>query len=116
MITSKAVEASISNIPINENYDANRNTATTLEFSIAYRMAHYYIHDDMLFQDAALKETRIKQSDTIGHIELLEDDFDGALRGALAEVVNAGDYGDEVSRNRVKFKIYFYIRLFHSNR
>lgn len=96
LITSKAVEASISNIPINETYNATRNTATALEFAIAYRMAHYYIHDEMLFQDENLVETRILQSDTIGRIDLLEDNFDAALRGALAEVVNAGPYGDEV--------------------
>lgn len=100
LITSKAVEASISNIPINENYSAERNAATTLEFSIAYRMAHYYIHDNMLFQDASRNNVTILQSDTIGRIELLEDDFDGALRGALAEVVNAGAYGDEVRTNK----------------
>lgn len=99
LITSKAVEASISNIPIKEEYDATRNAATTLEFAIAYRMAHYYIHDEMLFLDANLTETRILQSDTIGRIELLENDYDGALRGALAEVVNAGEYGDEVTLN-----------------
>ncbi len=107
LITSKAVEASISNIPINETYSAERNAATTLEFSIAYRMAHYYIHDEMLWQNEKLEERRVLQSDTIGRIELLEDDFDGALRGALAEVVNAGPYGDEViqiSKDSTKFQ------------
>ncbi|KAJ6642402.1 Chorion peroxidase [Pseudolycoriella hygida] len=58
LITSKAVEASISNIPIKEEYDGTRNAATTLEFSIAYRMAHYYIHDNMLWQDENLNEKR----------------------------------------------------------
>lgn len=100
LITSKAVEASISNIPINETYSAERNAATTLEFSIAYRMAHYYIHDEMLWKDEDGSEVRMLQSDTIGHIEYLENDFDGALRGALAEVVNAGPYGDEIT-NRI---------------
>ncbi|KAG4078673.1 hypothetical protein HA402_015263 [Bradysia odoriphaga] len=100
LITSKAVEASISNIPINETYSAERNAATTLEFSIAYRMAHYYIHDKMLWKAANGTERRVLQSDTIGKIELLENDFDGALRGALAEVVNAGPYGDEIT-NRI---------------
>lgn len=103
LITSKAVEASISNIPINENYSPDRNAATSLEFSIAYRMAHYYIHDQMLFKAADNTEKRVLQSDTIGHIELLENDFSGALRGALAEVVNAGPYGDEVIEQIEKY-------------
>lgn len=103
LITSKAVEASISNIPINETYDVTKNPSTTLEFAIAYRSAHYYIHDTMLFEADDGTETRILQSDTIGRIDLLEDNFDPALRGALAEVVNAGDYGDEVNTNEFKF-------------
>ncbi|KAJ6642404.1 Peroxidase [Pseudolycoriella hygida] len=105
LITSKAVEASISNIPIKEEYDETRNAATTLEFSIAYRMAHYYIHDNMLWQDENLNEKRVLQSDTIGRIDLLEDDFDGALRGSLGQLVNAGEYGDEVMQKQITNRI-----------
>jgi len=96
LITSGAVQDSISNIPINETYSPFKNAATTLEFAIAYRMAHYYLHDQMLFLFEDGTNTTYLQSDTIGRIDLLEDNFDAALRGALSAVVNAGPYGDEI--------------------
>lgn len=101
LITSGAVQDSISKIPINETYSAESNAATTLEFAIAYRSAHYYIHDTMLFLDENNESTEYWQSDTIGRIDLLEDKYDEALRGALAQLVNADAYSDQVSK--VKF-------------
>lgn len=104
LITSKAVEASISNIPINENYDPNRNAATTLEFAIAYRSAHYYLLAYMLFKYENNQTTQIMQSDTIGKIYLLENNFDAALRGALSQVVNVGQYSEEVNMKKIQFQ------------
>lgn len=96
LITSGAVQDSISKIPINETYDPLKNAATTLEFSIAYRTPHYYIHDQMLFQAADNSTTYWNQSDTIGNIGILENDFDGAVRGAVNQIVNVGPYADEI--------------------
>lgn len=98
LITSGAVQDSISKIPINETYDALKNPATTLEFAIAYRTPHYYIHDQMLFLAADGTATYWNQSDTIGRIDILEKKFDDAMRGALNQVVNVGPYSGEVSQ------------------
>lgn len=53
----------------------------------------------MLFQSENNVETKHLQSDTIGKIELLEKDFDGALRGAINQAVNVGKYTDEVNQS-----------------
>lgn len=98
LITSKAVEDSISGIPINENYNSSRNAACSAEFAIAYRFAHYYLQDYLSFVEANGTRTQMKQSDTIGKFYLIQKFFFQILRGLLADVVNAGAYGYEVTK------------------
>lgn len=81
---------------VNTSYSEERNAATFVEFAFTYRGGHYYIPSHMIFRNENDVETKHLQSDTIGKIELLEDDFDGALRGALNQPVNVGEYTDEV--------------------
>ncbi|XP_037034706.1 chorion peroxidase-like [Bradysia coprophila] len=100
LITSGAVQDSISNIPINENYDPNRNSATSLEFATAYRTPHYYIQPELKLIKDDGTETNYLQSDTIGKMEdiLLATDtsFEEAVRGAQSQMINTGVYSDEV--------------------
>lgn len=99
LITAKSIEK-VFNKVINESYSEERNAATFVEFSFTYRGGHYYIPSHMLFQQENRTETKYLQSDTIGKIKLLESDFDGALRGAINQKVNAGQYSDEVMKNQ----------------
>lgn len=100
LITAKSIEK-VFNKTINEPYSDKRNAATSVEFSFAYRGGHYYIPSYMSFLNENYEETKYLQSDTIGKIELLENDFDGALRGATNQVVNVGQYSDEVITNKL---------------
>lgn len=95
LITAKSIEK-VFNKVVNESYSIERNAATSVEFSFTYRAGHYYIPDHMLFQHADNTETKYLQSDTIGKIQLLENDFDAALRGAAQQHVNDEQYADEV--------------------
>lgn len=99
LITAKSIEK-VFNKVVNVSYSEDRNAATLVEFSFTYRGGHYYIPSHMLFQDEHNVETKHLQSDTIGKIELLENDFDGALRGAIHQPVNVGVYSDEVKIER----------------
>lgn len=99
LINSKAIE-SVFGRPVNESYSDRRNAGTLVEFALTYRAAHYYLPSDMLFKNENYTETkRLRLSDTIGKIELLEDDFDDALRAAVDQSINVGPYSDEVSEN-----------------
>lgn len=100
LITAKSIEK-VFNKVVNESYSEQRNAATSVEFSFTYRGGHYYIPDHMLFQQADNTETKYLQSDTIGKIELLENDFDAALRGATHQKVNDEQYTDEVIKNQL---------------
>ncbi len=96
LITAKSIERVFSR-PVNENYSELRNAATFIEFTYTYRGAHYYIPSHMLFLDEHYNQTnQVLQSDTMGKIELLEDNFDDALRGVTNQLVNTGPYSDEV--------------------
>lgn len=97
LITAKSIER-VFKKPVNESYSEKRNAATFVEFSYTYRGAHYYVPSEMLFLDGNYTQTKqVLQSDTIRKIELLEDDFDGALRGVSNQNVNTGPYSDEVN-------------------
>lgn len=96
LITAKSIEK-VFNKVVNTSYSEEVNAATLVEFPFTYRGGHYYIPSHMNFQDENNVETKYLQSDTIGKIELLENDFDGALRGALHQPVNVGRYSDEVN-------------------
>lgn len=115
LITAKSIEK-VFNKVVNESYSEQRNAATSVEFSFTYRGAHYYIPDHMLFQHADNTETKHLQSDTIGMIRLLENDFDGALRGATHQHVNDGQYADEVILNQSWNRIQFVCMFYHFNR
>lgn len=95
LITAKSIEK-VFNKVVNVSYSEERNAATFTEFAFTYRGGHYYIPSHMLFQSENNVETKHLQSDTIGKIELLENDFDGALRGAINQPVNVGVFTDEV--------------------
>lgn len=96
LITAKSIER-VFNRPVNESYSDVRNAGTYLEFAYVYRGGHYYVPSDMLFQDGNYTQTKqIRQSDTIGQIHLLENDFDDAFRGVANQPVNIGPFSDEV--------------------
>ncbi|KAG4073064.1 hypothetical protein HA402_009483 [Bradysia odoriphaga] len=95
LITAKSIEK-VFNKVVNTSYSEDVNAATLVEFPFTYRGGHYYIPSHMIFQQENNEQTKYLQSDTIGKIELLEDDFDGALRGALHTPVNVGRYSDEI--------------------
>lgn len=95
LITAKSIER-VFNQVVNATYSEERNAATSVEFSFTYRGGHYYIPTHMVFQDENNVQKKVLQSDTIGKIELLENNFDGALRGAIHQPVNVGQYSEEV--------------------
>jgi peroxidase len=83
---------------VNETYNETFDPSTSLEFSTAaYRLGHFYVQPDMLIVDKDLNEERVKHSDTLGRIDLLEKNFDDVLRGALMQPLNFEQYTDEVS-------------------
>lgn len=96
LITAKSIEK-VFHRPVNESYSDARNAGTYVEFAYTYRAAHYYVPSDMLFLNGNYTQTKqIRQSDAIGQIHLLENDFDDALRGVANQPVNVGPYSDEV--------------------
>lgn len=97
LIAAKSIER-VFHRSVNESYSETRNAATFVEFSYTYRGAHYYVPSDMLFLDENYTQTKqIRQSDAVGKIDILENDFDDALRGVTNQRVNMGPYSDEVS-------------------
>lgn len=100
LITAKSIER-VFHRPVNESYSESRNVGTFVEFAFTYRGAHYYVPQDMLFLDGNYTQIRqVRQSDTIGKINLLEDHFDDGLRGIINQPVNTGQYSDEVCMNK----------------
>lgn len=99
LITAKSIEK-VFNKVVNVSYSEDRNPATFVEFTYTYRGGHYYIPSHMMFQDQNNVITKHLQSDTIGKVELLENDFDAALRGAIHQPVNVGPYSDEVKKKK----------------
>ncbi|KAJ6628978.1 Peroxidase [Pseudolycoriella hygida] len=95
LITAKSIEK-VFNKVVDVSYSDERNAATLIEFPFTYRGGHYYVPSHMVFQDENNVETKYLQSDTIRKIELLENDFDAALRGAINQPVNVGEYSDEI--------------------
>ncbi|KAG4079788.1 hypothetical protein HA402_014919 [Bradysia odoriphaga] len=95
LITAKNIEK-VFNKVVNESYSPERNVATYAEFSFTYRAGHYYIPQHMVLRHENNSETKYLQSDTIGKIYLLENDFDAALSGAIHQHINVGQYADEV--------------------
>jgi peroxidase len=83
---------------VNETYNENTNPATSVEFNTAaYRFGHHYIQSDMLLVDAAgnIKE-KIKTSDSLGKINLAEENFEDVLRGVMNQPLNYGPFVDEL--------------------
>lgn len=107
LITAKSIEAVFHKV-INESYSEERNAATSVEFAFTYRGGHYYIPDDMLLQHTNNTETKYLQSDTIGKIEILENNFDAVLRGATQQHVNDGQYTDEVIEKQSLDRNYYF--------
>ncbi|XP_037045776.1 chorion peroxidase-like [Bradysia coprophila] len=99
LITAKSIEK-ISNRVVNATYSHKTNVATSVEFALTYRGAHYYLPAHMLFHGENNRSRRYLQSNTIGRIDLLENGFDDALRGVLNQPVNVGRYSDEVLQKR----------------
>jgi peroxidase len=96
LITAKSIER-VFNRVVNASYSDQVNAATYIEFAFTYRGGHYYIPDEMVFHNENNTETsKYLQSDTIGKIQLLENEFDEGLRGAMNQAVNTGQYSDEV--------------------
>lgn len=106
LITAKSIEK-VFNKVVNASYSEEYNAATFVEFSFTYRGGHYYIPSYMLFQNEDYSETKHLQSDTIGKISLLENNFDGALRGATNQPVNVGPYSDEVMNKTIASNLIF---------
>lgn len=105
LISSKAIE-SVFGRRVDEKYSEGRNPGTLVEFALTYRAAHYYMPSDMVFKNEKYeKMKRLPHSDTIGKIELLENNFDDALRGAASQAINLGPYSDEVSENEIEKNI-----------
>lgn len=95
LITAKSIEK-VFNKVINASYSDETNAATYVEFPFTYRGAHYYIPSHMILRNENNRIRKYLHSDTIGKIDLLESAFDNALRGAINQPVNIGQYSDEV--------------------
>ncbi|XP_037045582.1 peroxidase-like [Bradysia coprophila] len=95
LITAKNIEK-VFNKVVNESYSEERNAATCAEFSFTYRAGHYYIPQHMVLRHENDSETKYLQSDTIGKIDILENDFDAVLSGATQQHLNVEQYADEV--------------------
>jgi peroxidase len=86
---------------INESYSENVNPSTTLEFSTAaYRFVHYYLRPNMLLIDKEGRQTNYPLSDTLGRIDIVENNYDDAFRGVLNQRPNSYQYTDEVGFER----------------
>lgn len=107
LITAKSIEK-VFQKEINANYSDETNVATSVEFGFTYRGAHYYIPSHMIFLDENNRTRKYLQSDTIGRIELLENAFDDALRGAVNQPVNTAEYSDEVIEKIREFPVLEY--------
>jgi Animal haem peroxidase len=59
-------------------------------------LGHYYINQNLKLVDRANNVRDILMSDTFGKFEILEDNFDDILRGALSQRMNDGQYTDEM--------------------
>ncbi|KAG4071048.1 hypothetical protein HA402_001485 [Bradysia odoriphaga] len=96
LIAAKSIER-VFKKAVNESYSELRNAGTFIEFTFTYRGAHYYVPSTMQFRDLNYTLTNeVLQSDTIGRIELLENNFDDALRGVANQPVNMKSYSDEI--------------------
>lgn len=82
---------------INETYNETFDTSTSLEFSTAYRMGHFYAQSNMPLVDGnGTVVDEIPLSDTIGRVDIVGERFDEVLRGALLQPINFEQYTDEV--------------------
>lgn len=96
LIKAHTIEA-VFHQKVDEPYSELSNVATYLEFSFAYRSGHYYMPSKLILEKENGTRTEILQSDTIGKFDsIVEPNFDDALRGAINNPVNIGQYTDEI--------------------
>ncbi|KAJ6648728.1 Peroxidase [Pseudolycoriella hygida] len=96
LITAKTIER-VFHKPVNESYSDLRNAGTSIEFAISYRAAHYYLQGEMEFRNENYTITKkVRHSDAINHIDLLENNYEDACRGVVFQPVNVGPYSDEI--------------------
>lgn len=102
-VTTKLIDnaINISSIFVNETY-SGVNPGTFIEFAISYRALHYYLHDYMVFINDRNQRSEVAISDTIGNISYIVDNYDAAVRGAMSQNLNNGQYSSEVIQKSMK--------------
>ncbi|CRK86353.1 CLUMA_CG000238, isoform A, partial [Clunio marinus] len=89
---------------VNETYNEAFDPSTSLEFSAAYRLGHFYLQDDMWLVDDELNVEKILHSDGLGRIDLFENNFDETIRGVLLQPVNFDQFSKEIYNKFAKNK------------
>jgi peroxidase len=81
----------------NSSYDSNLDPSTLNEFSsAAFRFMHSFIGSDFEILNKNFDAVRVNVSDAISNAKLLENTFDGVLRGLMNQKINIDGYSNEV--------------------
>ncbi|CRL07712.1 CLUMA_CG020666, isoform A [Clunio marinus] len=89
---------------INETYKENFDASTSLEFSTAYRIGHFYLQPEMLLIDETGTTEKVPHSETLGRLDLVENYFEATVRGLLQQPVNYLNYSEEIFNRFAKNK------------
>lgn len=112
VISGKIIE-NIFSKKINETYNENVDPSTTLEFnSAAYRFLHYFSQSDIPLMNTEGQTQSIPISDSLGRIDILENNYSDVFRGLSAQPLNFNQYSDEVSnfcKNKTLNLIIFFL-------
>jgi peroxidase len=81
----------------NSSYDSNLDPSTLNEFSsAAFRFMHSFIGSEFEILNRNFDAVRVNVSDVISNAKLLENTFDGVLRGLMNQKININGYSSEV--------------------
>lgn len=114
-VTSGLIQGALNGIPINETY-SGIDPSVTIEFAIAYRGTHFYNYDWISFLSENGTTTQVTQSDSVGHIEIMENGFDDAMRSSIREIANVRSYSQEVIKIHLKPNFIFHHLNFTVNK
>lgn len=96
IIYSGKILATLARGVVNETYNEQYDASTTLEFSAAYRFLHFYVPEDMILVDANQQIRSYPLSDTVGRIDLVQNNSDDVVRGVLMQSLNYAQFSDQV--------------------
>jgi peroxidase len=81
----------------NVTYESNVDASTANEFSsAAFRFMHSFIGSEFETVGKNFETVKMNLSDTISNAKLLENNFDGFLRGLMNQKINVQGYSNEV--------------------